>query len=66
LSRGVQVAGTTWWAATRIMTGVGDTVQRTRDGITGRVLGGWMIGRSGDAVYGLHRAQGDDECGFLG
>jgi hypothetical protein len=25
---------------------------------TGRVLGGWMIERSGDAVRGLHRAQG--------
>jgi hypothetical protein len=24
---------------------------------TGQVLSGWMIGRSGDAVCGLHRAQ---------
>jgi hypothetical protein len=32
---------------------------------TGRVLGGRMIGRSGDIVCGLHRAQGDEECGFL-
>jgi hypothetical protein len=30
------------------------------------VLGGWMIKRSGDAVCGLHRAQGDKECRFLG
>ena len=33
---------------------------------TGRVLGGRMIGRSGDAECGLHRAQGDEERGFLG
>jgi hypothetical protein len=25
-----------------------------------------MIKRSGDAVCGLHHAQGDEECGFLG
>jgi hypothetical protein len=33
---------------------------------TGRVLGGRIIERSGDAVCSLHRAQGDNECGFLG
>jgi hypothetical protein len=33
---------------------------------TGRVLDGRMIGMSGDAVCGLHRAQGDEEYGFLG
>jgi hypothetical protein len=33
---------------------------------TSWVLIGRMIGRSGDAVYGLHRAHGDEECGFLG
>jgi hypothetical protein len=32
LSRGVQVVGATWWPATRIVAGVGDLVQRTRDG----------------------------------
>jgi hypothetical protein len=32
---------------------------------TCRVLGGRTIGRSGDIVYGLHRAQGDDERGFF-
>jgi hypothetical protein len=32
LSRGVQVAGAAWRAATRIVTGVGDLVQRTGDG----------------------------------
>jgi hypothetical protein len=45
--------------------GVGNLVQRIRDGRTGRVLGVWMIGRSGDAVCGLHRACGDEESGFL-
>jgi hypothetical protein len=33
---------------------------------TGRVLDGQMIERSGDAVCGLHRAQGDEEHEFLG
>jgi hypothetical protein len=33
---------------------------------TGRVLGGRLIERSGDTVYGLHHAQGDEECRFLG
>jgi hypothetical protein len=53
-------------AAMRIVTGVGDLVQRTEDGCTGRVLGGQAIERSGDAVCGLHRACGDEEHGFLG
>jgi hypothetical protein len=66
LSRGVQVAGAAWSAATRIMVGVVDLVQRTRDGRIGRVLNGRAIERSGGAVYGLHRAHEDEECGFLG
>jgi hypothetical protein len=33
---------------------------------TCRVLGGQMIGRSGDIVYGLYHTQGDEEHGFLG
>jgi hypothetical protein len=33
---------------------------------TGRVLGGQMIGRSGDAMCGPYRAQGDEEHDFLG
>jgi hypothetical protein len=33
---------------------------------TGRVLDGRTIERSGDAACGLHRAQGDEERGFLG
>jgi hypothetical protein len=32
----------------------------------GRVPSGRMIERSGDAVCGLHRAQGDEEHEFLG
>jgi hypothetical protein len=50
----------------RITAGVGDLVQRTEDGRTGRLLGVRTIERSGDAVCGLHRARGDDERGFLG
>jgi hypothetical protein len=42
-----------------------DRMQRTRDGRTGRVLGGRMIERSGGAVCGLHCARGDKERGFL-
>jgi hypothetical protein len=50
----------------RIIAGVGDLVQRTGDGPTGRVLGGWTIERSGGTVCGLYHARGDEECGFLG
>jgi hypothetical protein len=66
LSCGVQVAGVAWWATMRIMVGVGNLVQRTGDGCIGRVLGGWAIERSGNAVYGMHRARGDVEHMFLG
>jgi hypothetical protein len=66
VSRGVQVAGAAWHATTRIVTGVGDLVQRTGDGRTGRVLDDRMIGRLGDAMCGLHRARGDEERGFIG
>jgi hypothetical protein len=48
------------------MTGIGDLVQRTGDGHTGRILSGWMIGRSGDVVCDLHCAQGDEEREFFG
>jgi hypothetical protein len=41
----------------RIVARVEDLVQRTGDGHTGQVLGGRTIGRSGDAVHGMHRAQ---------
>jgi hypothetical protein len=51
---------------TRNVAGVGDLVQRTGDGRTGQVLGGWAIERSGGAVCGLHRARGDEERVFLG
>jgi hypothetical protein len=48
-----------WRAAMRIVTGVGDLVQRTGGGRTGRVLGGREVERSGGAVCGLHLARGD-------
>jgi hypothetical protein len=66
LSCAVQVVGAAWHTATRMLAGVGDPVQRTGDGRTGRVLGGRAIERSGGAVCGLHRARGDEERGFLG
>jgi hypothetical protein len=66
LSRGVQVAGAVWRAAMRIVAGVGDLVQRTEDGRTGRVLGGRAIESSSGAVCGLHHARGDEERMFLG
>jgi hypothetical protein len=59
LSRGVQVAGAAWHAAMRTMARVGDLVQRTGDGRTGRVLSGQVVERSGGAVCGLHLARGD-------
>jgi hypothetical protein len=62
----VQVEGAAWRAATRIMAGVGDLVQRTGDGRTGQVLGGRAIERSGGTVCGLHHARGDEERRFLG
>jgi hypothetical protein len=66
LSHGVHVAGVVWRAATRIMAGVGDIVQRTGDGQAQvGYLVGRMIRRLDDAVCGLHRAQGDKEHGFL-
>jgi hypothetical protein len=60
------VAGAAWRATTTIMAGVGDLVQMIRDGRTGRILDGRVIERSGGTVCGLHRARGDEECGFLG
>jgi hypothetical protein len=60
------VIGAAWRAAMRIMARVGDLAQRTRDGRTGRVLGGWAIERSSGAVCSLHRARGDEKRGFLG
>jgi hypothetical protein len=65
LSRGVQMVGAAWHAMMRIVAGVGDLMQRTRDGRTGRVLGGRAIERSGGIVCGLHCARGDEERGFL-
>jgi hypothetical protein len=61
LSRGVQVAGAAWRAATRTMVGVGDLVQRIGDGRTGQILGGRAVERSGGAMWGLHLARGNKE-----
>jgi hypothetical protein len=58
MSRGVQVTGAVWHAATRTMAGVGDMMQRTGDGRSGRVLNGRAVERSGGAVCGLHLARG--------
>jgi hypothetical protein len=66
LSCGVQVAGVAWRAVTRIVSGVGDLMQRTRDGHTGRVLDGRAIERSGGAMCGLHHVREDEEYEFLG
>jgi hypothetical protein len=60
------MVGAAWRVAIKIVAGVGDLVQRIGDGRTGRVFGGRTIGRSGDAVCGLHRAHGDEEREFLG
>jgi hypothetical protein len=66
LSRDVQLTDVVWWAATRIVAGVGDLVQRIEDSRTGRVLGGQTIGSSGDSVCDLYRAHEDEEHMFLG
>jgi hypothetical protein len=66
LSRDVQLVGAAWRAVTMIVVGVGDLVRRTGDGRTCRVLGGRAIERSVGAVCGIHRARGDEDCGFLG
>jgi hypothetical protein len=47
------------------MAGVGDLMQKIGDGRTGRVLCGWTIERSGDAVCGLHHSCEDEERRFL-
>jgi hypothetical protein len=66
LSRGVQVVGAAWRAMMMIMIGVGELVQRTRDGRIGQVLGGRVIERSDDTACGLHHAHEDEKCMFLG
>jgi hypothetical protein len=52
--------GTRWPGGQEVtVAGVGDLVQRTRDGRTGRVLGGRAVKRSGGTVCGLYLARGD-------
>jgi hypothetical protein len=58
-------AGATCRAATRIITEVGDLVQRTEDSRIGRVLGGRAIESLSGAMCGLHCTRGDEERGFL-
>jgi hypothetical protein len=60
------VEGAAWRAVTRTVAGVGDLVQRTEDGRTGRILGGRAVERSSGTVCGLHLARGDLEREFLG
>jgi hypothetical protein len=50
--------------ATRTVAGVGDLVQRTGDGRTGRVLGGQAVERSSGVMCGLHLSRGDEERVF--
>jgi hypothetical protein len=59
LSRGVQVAGVAWRAAMRTVAVLGDLVQRTGDGYTGRVLGGRAVEMSSGTMCGLHLVRGD-------
>jgi hypothetical protein len=59
LSRGVQMVGAAWRAVMRTVVRVGDLVQRTGDGRTGRVLSGRAVERLGGAMCGLHLARGD-------
>jgi hypothetical protein len=49
-----------WRVVTRIMTRVGDLLQRSRDDRTGQVLGGRTIRWSDDAVCDLHHARGGE------
>jgi hypothetical protein len=67
LSRSVQVTGAAWWAATRIVAGIGigDLVQRIGNDRIDWVLSARTIRRSGDTVCDLHRARGDEEREFL-
>jgi hypothetical protein len=66
LSRGVQVSGAALCAEMRTVAGVGDLVQRIRNGHIGRVLGGQAVERSGGTVCGMHLARRDQQCEFLG
>jgi hypothetical protein len=50
----------------RIVVEVGDLVQKIKHGRTGQVLGGQMIRRLGDVVWGLHHARREEDRMFLG
>jgi hypothetical protein len=49
----------------RIVIGVKDLLQKTRDGRTGQVLDGRAIERSTDAMYDLYRAHENEKHKFL-
>jgi hypothetical protein len=66
LSHSVEVVRAAWWAAMRNVAGLGDLVKKTGDDRTVQVLDDPTIGRSDDAVCGLHRAYGDEERRLLG
>jgi hypothetical protein len=59
LSHGVQLEGAAWRAVMSTVAGVGDLVQRTKDGCTGRVLSGRAVERSGGTLCDLHLAHED-------
>jgi hypothetical protein len=56
----------TWHAATRIMAGVGNLVQKIGDGRIGQILNGRTIERLGGAMCDLHCAHRDEKRRFLG
>jgi hypothetical protein len=60
LSCVVQLIDMTWRAVMRIVTRVGDLLQRIRDGRIGQVLDSRTVERSVGVVCGLHRARGDE------
>jgi hypothetical protein len=66
LSRDVHVAGVACRAATRIVAGVADLMQRTGNDHTCRIFDDQTVERSGGAVCGLHLAREDNERMFLG
>jgi hypothetical protein len=49
-----------------IMTGVGNLMQRIRDGRTGQIFDGRTIERSDDVVCGLHHTLENKEHKILG
>jgi hypothetical protein len=61
----LQVAGAACQTAMRIMTGLGDLIQRIKDGRTDRVLDDQTIGMSGEVVCDLYRTRRDEDHEFF-